>query len=110
MEHFAQDHGLNVFRLPVAWQYLTNNDVGSTLNEQNLGLYDQLVQGCLGTGALCIVDVRVSVSYISMGNADFPTRYRGYRFTTVRRTDSIFLKAIKGNSANAYNPFRCPMG
>ncbi|KAK2760166.1 Endoglucanase EG-II [Arachnomyces sp. PD_36] len=57
MEHFSQDHGLNVFRLPVAWQYLTNNQVGSTLSEENLGLYDQLVQGCLGTGALCIIDI-----------------------------------------------------
>lgn len=58
MKHFSEDDNLNVFRLPVAWQYLTDNDVGSSLNEANLGLYDELVQGCLGTGALCIVDVR----------------------------------------------------
>jgi endoglucanase len=56
MKHFAEDNNLNVFRLPVAWQYLTNNDVGGSLNDANFKLYDQLVQGCLETGALCIVD------------------------------------------------------
>lgn len=58
MKHFYEDNNLNVFRLPVAWQYLTNNEVGASLDEASLNLYDELVQGCLGTGALCILDVR----------------------------------------------------
>ena len=48
---------LNIFRLPVAWQYLVNGKLGGTLDATNLGQYDQLVQACLGTGAHCIIDI-----------------------------------------------------
>ncbi|KFY35568.1 hypothetical protein V494_05802 [Pseudogymnoascus sp. VKM F-4513 (FW-928)] len=57
MKHFANDKGLNVFRLPVCWQYLVNNVPGGTLDSNNFGVYDQLVQGCLATGAYCVVDI-----------------------------------------------------
>ncbi|KAK5119003.1 hypothetical protein LTR62_000214 [Meristemomyces frigidus] len=57
MQHFAKDDGLNIFRLPVAWQNLVNYDLGGSLDTNNVGIYDQLVQGCLGTGALCIIDI-----------------------------------------------------
>ena len=66
MQHFSRDLGLNIFRLPVAWQYLTNNVLGGSLDGNNAGTYDELVQGCLNTGALCIIDIhnyaRVSFS------------------------------------------------
>ena len=45
-----------MFRLPVAWQYLQNVP-GAALNTGNLATYDQLVQGCLKTGAHCIIDI-----------------------------------------------------
>jgi hypothetical protein len=48
---------MNIFRLPVGWQFLVNNKLGGTLDSGNLAKYDQLVQGCLATGALCIIDV-----------------------------------------------------
>lgn len=57
MNHFAHDKGLNVFRLPVCWQYLVNNVPGGTLDSNNFGVYDQLVRGCLATGAYCVVDI-----------------------------------------------------
>ncbi|KAK6439605.1 Endoglucanase EG-II [Oleoguttula sp. CCFEE 5521] len=58
MKHFVTDDGLNAFRLPVGWQYLVNNQLGGTLNSANLANYDNLVQGCLSSGAaLCIVDI-----------------------------------------------------
>ncbi|KAL5348899.1 hypothetical protein ACLOAV_006324 [Pseudogymnoascus australis] len=57
MNHFARDDGLNVFRLPVCWQYLVNGVLGGTLNANNFAVYDQLVQGCLATGAYCVVDI-----------------------------------------------------
>ena len=57
MTHFTKDNGLNIFRLPVAWQYLVNNVLGGTLDETNFGKYDALVQACLQTGAHCIVDI-----------------------------------------------------
>ncbi|OBT92594.1 hypothetical protein VE01_09679 [Pseudogymnoascus verrucosus] len=57
MNHFARDHGLNVFRLPVCWQYLVNNVLGGNLDGNNFAVYDQLVQGCLATGAYCVVDI-----------------------------------------------------
>ena len=42
MIHFVNDDGLNVFRLPVGWQYLINNaDTASgTLDPTNFGNYN----------------------------------------------------------------------
>lgn len=57
MQHFVNDDKMNVFRLPVGWQFLTGNNLGGTLNSQNLARYDSLVQACLSTGALCILDL-----------------------------------------------------
>lgn len=59
MQHFVNDDGFNVFRLPVGWQFLINDDdtPGGTLDAANLAEYDALVQACLATGASCIVDV-----------------------------------------------------
>jgi endoglucanase len=56
MNHFVNDDKLNIFRLPVGWQYLANNNLG-TVDSTKLGNYDQLVQACLSTGASCIVDI-----------------------------------------------------
>lgn len=56
MQHFVSI-GLNTFRLPVAWQYLVNDNLGGDLDDTNFGKYDELVQGCLDTGAFCIVDI-----------------------------------------------------
>ncbi len=44
MQHFAQDDGYNVFRLPVGWQFLTNGILGGTLDPTSVGKYDELVQ------------------------------------------------------------------
>ncbi|TGO60409.1 hypothetical protein BOTNAR_0146g00220 [Botryotinia narcissicola] len=57
MAHFVSKTGHNIFRLPVGWQYLVNNNLGGTLDSSNLATYDQLVQGCLATGATCIIDI-----------------------------------------------------
>lgn len=74
MQHFVQQDGLNTFRLPVTWQFLINsNNLNGTavtnispgalatsngqLNQVNMGQYNQLVRGCLATGAFCIVDI-----------------------------------------------------
>lgn len=57
MNHFVKKHGMNVFRLPVPWQFLVNNKVGGRLDRKNSGLYDDLVQACLKTGAYCIIDI-----------------------------------------------------
>lgn len=56
MTHFAQVDKFNIFRLPVAWQYLQDTP-GAPLNTGNLGTYDQLMQACLKTGAHCILDI-----------------------------------------------------
>lgn len=57
MTHFTKNDGLNIFRLPVAWQYLVDGVCGGTLDETNFGKYDALVQACLKTGAHCIIDI-----------------------------------------------------
>ncbi|KAI0071102.1 endoglucanase [Panus rudis PR-1116 ss-1] len=58
MNHFVKDDGFNVFRLPVGWQFLTNDVLGGDINEANFQEYDTLVQTCINSGAAaCIVDV-----------------------------------------------------
>ena len=57
MAHFFNDNGMNIFRLPAGWQFLLNNVLGGTLNPANFARYVNLVQGCLATGAYCILDV-----------------------------------------------------
>lgn len=57
MNHFATKDGMNIFRLPVGWQYIVGGQLGGNLNSANLAKYDQLVQGCLKTGAICIIDI-----------------------------------------------------
>ncbi|KAL0932105.1 glycoside hydrolase family 5 protein [Colletotrichum truncatum] len=57
MNHFVQDDKLNMFRLPIGWQFLVNNQLGAQLNSNNLGRYDQVMQKCLATGAYCMLDI-----------------------------------------------------
>ncbi|KAL3427666.1 endoglucanase iii [Phlyctema vagabunda] len=57
MKHFATKDKFNVFRLPVCWQYLVAGKRGAALDATAIGVYDQLVGACLGTGAYCIIDV-----------------------------------------------------
>lgn len=56
MQHFVKDDGLNAFRLPVGWQFLVD-EPGAPLNAGNMKQYDALVQACLATGSLCIIDI-----------------------------------------------------
>jgi endoglucanase len=67
MTHFFNNDNMNIFRLPVAWQYLVNNVLGGTLYAGNFAKYDNLVEGCLRTGALCIVDVGSAFTSNSLG-------------------------------------------
>ena len=57
MQHFVNDDGFNTFRLPVGWQFLTNDVEGGPVVAANLAKYDDLVQACLRTGAYCIIDI-----------------------------------------------------
>lgn len=57
MSHFVKDDNLNIFRLPVGWQYLVGGTLGGPLDSANFAKYDQLVQACLATGASCIIDI-----------------------------------------------------
>jgi len=55
MSHFVSK-GMNTFRLPIGWQYITPT-LGGNLDATASGQYDQLVQACLNTGAYCIIDI-----------------------------------------------------
>ncbi|TQV97079.1 glycoside hydrolase family GH5 [Cordyceps javanica] len=57
MEHFVKDDNLNMFRLPVSWQFLTAAKGGSVLDPQGWESYDLLMQTCLDTGAHCMIDL-----------------------------------------------------
>ena len=57
MSHFSRDDKLNIYRLPVGWQYLVNYQQPGPLDPTNTGKYDTLVQACLTTGAYCIIDI-----------------------------------------------------
>ena len=56
MQHFVKDDKLNIFRLPVGWQYLVPSP-GAPLSSTNFPEYDKLVRACLKTGAQCIIDL-----------------------------------------------------
>lgn len=71
MQHFYKDDNMNIFRLPVGWQYLTNNVVGGDLDATNFGKYDELMQSCLDLGA----KVRASM-IIPLVQRDFKLRER----------------------------------
>ena len=43
MTHFVNDDGLNTFRLPVGWQFLTQDAETGTLNMTNFAEYNDLV-------------------------------------------------------------------
>jgi endoglucanase len=57
MRHFVNDDTFNMFRLPTGWQFLVANNLGGSLDSNNFGKYDKLVQGCLSLGAYCIIDI-----------------------------------------------------
>ncbi|KAG9310013.1 glycoside hydrolase family 5 protein [Chiua virens] len=57
MQHFVENDGYNVFRLPVGWQYLTYNQMTGTLNQTQFANYNMLVDACLSTGAYCEIDI-----------------------------------------------------
>ncbi|CAJ2510269.1 Uu.00g061690.m01.CDS01 [Anthostomella pinea] len=57
MQHFVEDDGMNILRLPTSWQFLVNNQLAGDLNDSNLAQYDQLMQACLDTGAYCMIDI-----------------------------------------------------
>lgn len=57
MSHFVTKDKLNIFRLPVAWQYLVAGKLSGTLDATAIGSYDKLMQACLATGAYCIIDI-----------------------------------------------------
>ncbi|KAG1826304.1 glycoside hydrolase family 5 protein [Suillus variegatus] len=63
MQHFVNDDGYNVFRLPVGWQYLTYNQSTSVLNETQFSNYNMLVSDCLSTGAHCEIDIHNYARY-----------------------------------------------
>ena len=48
---------MNIFRLPVGWQYLVNGVLGGTLDQKGSADYDLLVQACLATGSYCLIDI-----------------------------------------------------
>ncbi|EKD20103.1 cellulase [Drepanopeziza brunnea f. sp. 'multigermtubi' MB_m1] len=57
MQHFVNDDQMNVFRLPVSWQFLVNNEIGRKLDSPNFVQYDELMQACLGLGTHCVIDI-----------------------------------------------------
>ncbi|KAF8123257.1 carbohydrate-binding module family 1 protein/Glycoside hydrolase family 5 protein [Boletus edulis] len=57
MAHFVKNDNYNIFRLPVSWQFLTDNVATGTLNQAYFTEYDTLVQACLATGASCVIDI-----------------------------------------------------
>jgi len=52
MQHFTDVDGFNVFRLPVPWQELVNDDIeANLLDTAYFETYNNLVQICLDTSA-----------------------------------------------------------
>ncbi|KAL7930108.1 glycoside hydrolase family 5 protein [Trichoderma chlorosporum] len=63
MKHFAEDDGLNVFRISATWQFVLNNTVDGELDELNWGSYNKVIDACLETGAYCMIDMHNFARY-----------------------------------------------
>ncbi|KAL6855738.1 glycoside hydrolase family 5 protein [Trichoderma novae-zelandiae] len=63
MKHFAEDDGLNVFRISATWQFVLNNTVDGELDELNWGSYNKVINACLETGAYCMIDMHNFARY-----------------------------------------------
>lgn len=57
MKHFIEDDKMNMFRIPVSWQYLTKDQMTGPFDPTNFGKFDELMQACLDTGAYCMLDL-----------------------------------------------------
>ena len=57
IEHFVNDIGLNAFRIPVGWQYLVGNTCGGPLDPAYVEEMDVVMQKCIKTAELCIIDM-----------------------------------------------------
>ena len=59
MSHFSSVDGFNVFRIPVAWQSLVNNDLVTNKLDNSFmtNTYDPIVNECFALGAHCIIDI-----------------------------------------------------
>lgn len=97
MQHFATNDNLNIFRLSVGWQYLTNSVVGGDLDATNFANYDDLMTSCLATGAKCIVDIhnyaRWDGEIIGQGgptNDEFAALWTSLATQYVNNTNVIF--------------------
>ncbi|CAN8104723.1 unnamed protein product [Discula destructiva] len=78
MQHFSSKNSLNIFRLPVGWQFLTNHVLGGDLDATNFGQYHTLMQSCLAIeGAKCLIDIhnyaRWNGDIIGQSGASGPT-------------------------------------
>ncbi|KAG9014304.1 hypothetical protein FRB90_005398 [Tulasnella sp. 427] len=49
-------NGMNTFRLPIGWQYVTPA-LGGAFDATEWATYDKLVQSCLAVNAYCIIDI-----------------------------------------------------
>ncbi|KUI72509.1 Endoglucanase EG-II [Cytospora mali] len=97
MQHFVSKDSLNIFRLTVGWQYLTNNVVGGNLDSSNFGTYDDLMQSCLATGSKCVIDIhnyaRWNGKIIGQGgpsNDEFAALWTSLATKYSNNTDVIF--------------------
>lgn len=63
MQHFVKNDGLNIFRLPVSWQFLTFGHGGTKLNETSFDSYNELMTACFDTGAYCMIDLHNFARY-----------------------------------------------
>ncbi|KKA31089.1 hypothetical protein TD95_001784 [Thielaviopsis punctulata] len=64
MKHFASE-GANTFRIPVSWQFLTNNKGGTDLDSTKFGEFQAVMKACLDTGAYCQIDLHNFARYDS---------------------------------------------
>ncbi|KHN95583.1 Glycoside hydrolase, subgroup, catalytic core [Metarhizium album ARSEF 1941] len=63
MKHLVRDDGMNTFRLPMTWQFVTANKPSGPLDKANFNNFDKLVQACLDTGAYCMLDLHNFARY-----------------------------------------------
>ncbi|KAK7702620.1 hypothetical protein SLS64_009583 [Diaporthe eres] len=90
MQHFYKNDNMNIFRLPVGWQYLTNNVVGGDLDSTNFGKYDELMQSCLDLGAkFAALWTSLATKYADSPNVIFGIMNEPHDVTTSTWAESV---------------------
>ncbi|TQS33915.1 hypothetical protein Golomagni_05725 [Golovinomyces magnicellulatus] len=98
MKHFVKDDNMNIFRIPVSWQFLTNDKGGTDFDDANWANFQKLMQACLDTGAYCMIDMHNFARYDGsiIGQGGVPDESLVALWSKIAKTYSDTDKVVYG--------------